>query len=372
MQRFSALAAMCLLSSLLAGCSVPRGAALSSEILKEQGQPDAGYQVVAVSRSNAQRITTWPVTGWNGAYNWIPNARGPSSPIIRSGDQISLSIWDSQENSLLTTPSAKEARLLDLVVSAGGNVFIPYVGDVQIRNLTPEEAREKVQTALEPIISSAQVQLSVSPGQQNSVDLVGGVAKPGSYPLPGRNYTILSLLSQGGGIQESLRNPVVRLIRDGRNYEVRADKLLAEPKLDTTLRGNDKVVVDADRRYFTALGATGNEELVYFDRERISAMEALAMIGGLSDARADLNSVLVLRDYPVAALRQDGTGPQHRQVIFTFDLTRAEGLFAARQFGINPMDTVFATEASVTKARAVMGVIGSLVGVSNAASSVGN
>jgi polysaccharide export outer membrane protein len=356
----------------LAGCTIPRGAALSTEILKEQSKADASYQVVPVTRTNVSALSSWPTTGWAGGYSWINNQRGPESPLIRTGDQLELVIWDSQENSLLIGSQAKQTVLPKTVVSPAGTVFIPYLGDVKVRNLTPVAAREKIQQAMEPIVPSAQVQLSLVPGRQNSVDLVSGVPNPGTYPLPNRNYTLLSLLAQGGGIQTSLRNPVVRLVRAGRSYEIRAERLMAEPQLNTTLRGDDKVMVEEDRRFFTALGATGREELVYFDRDRITAIEALSLIGGLSDARANLKSVLVLRDYPVKELRYNGTGPAHQQVVFTFDLTTADGLFAARKFHINPQDTVLGTETLLTSARTILGLIGSAVGVSNAVSTATN
>ncbi|OZO45812.1 polysaccharide biosynthesis protein, partial [Pseudomonas fluorescens] len=72
------------------------------------------------------------------------------------------------------------------------------------------------------------------------------------------------------------------------------------------------------------------------------------------------------------ALRYDGTGPSRQQVVFTFDLTSADGLFAARQFPVHPRDTVFATEAVVTSARTVLSLIGSVVGVSNAVTNLSN
>jgi polysaccharide export outer membrane protein len=123
------------------------------------------------------------------------------------------------------------------------------------------------------------------------------------------------------------------------------------------------VIVREDDRYFTALGATGTEQLVYFDKDRITVVEALSMIGGLAEGRANLKGVLVLREYPSAALRSDGSGPDRAQVAFTFDLTSAEGLFAARKFQVTPLDTVLATESPVTAARTVLGLIGTTLGV---------
>lgn len=355
---------------LTASCSLPRGAALPSEILSEQNQPDPSFQVVPVTRANLAEVSKWPVTGWRGSYRWINTQRGPQSPLIRIGDTVHLVIWDSQENSLLLPASAKQTSLEGMVVSPEGTIFLPYLGEVAIQNMTPRAAREKIQKSLEAIVPSAQVQLSLSAGQQNSVDLVSGVTKPGTYPLPSRNYTILSLLAQGGGIEKDMRNPVVRLIRDGQSYEIRADRLMSEAQMNTTLRGDDKVLVEEDKRYFTALGATGREELVHFDREHITALEALSMIGGLSDNRANLKSVLVLRDYPQKAVRDNGTGPTHQQVVFVFDLTSADGLFASRQFPINPQDTVLATETVVSSARTVFGLIGSIIGIVDTSSNL--
>ena len=122
-------------------------------------------------------------------------------------------------------------------------------------------------------------------------------------------------------------------------------------------------MIQEDKRYFTALGATGTESLVYFDKENITAIEALSMIGGLTDDRANLKGVLVLRDYPTRALRTDGKGPEMQQVIFVFDLTSADGLFASRSFQINPNDTVLATESAVTKASTILRIIGSALGI---------
>lgn len=361
----------------LASCSIPRGAALSSEILKEQGASEPTYQVVNVTRDNVAALKAWPVTGWKGQYHWVANPRGPQSQLIRSGDVVKIVVWDNQDNSLLANGASKQTPLPEMVVSPTGKIFVPYVGEVEIRNMTQPKARAHLQERMETVVPSVQVQLAVQQGQGNSADLVGGVGKPGSYPLPSRNYSLLSLIAAGGGIQSSLKNPMVRLLRAGNVYEIRADRLTANPALDTTLRGGDKVVVAEDDRYFTALGSTGREAVVPFSRETLTAMEALSTVGGLSDARADLKSVLVLRDYPAERLVKPvddsgytDKGPLQQQVVFAFDLTSADGLFAARQFQINPKDTVFGTESVVTSARTILGLIGSVVGVSNAVSNL--
>jgi polysaccharide biosynthesis/export protein len=356
----------------LASCAPPRGAGLSSEVLRVKDSETAAFAVVPVTSLNVSQLRKWPATGGASGYNWVAAQRGPDSPVIRAGDHINLVIWDSQENSLLAAKSEKAVKMPDLVVSPAGTIFVPYLDEVVVNGQTPDQARRQIQNALAPIVPSAQVQLVVTAGRQNSVDLVSGVPKPGSYPLPDRNYSILSLVAIGGGINPSLRNPVVRLLRSGARFDIPADLLLSDPSKNITLRGGDQILVEEDQRYFTALGATGTQKLIYFEKQEMTALETMSMIGGLAPARADPKGVLILRDYPAKAVKKDGTGPSRQQVVFTFDLTTAEGLFAARDFMINPKDTVLVTEAPLVNTRNVLSLIGSVLGVANTAASVSN
>lgn len=364
------LSALVLLS--LGACSLPRGAALQSEIVNAQDDELAAFQVVPVSRDNVSSLTQWPLTGWHGHYHWFDAAGGPPSPLLQTGDLVTLTIWDNQESSLLTAPGQRNVVLPDMAVGANGAIFLPYVDEVRVRGLTPDAARRRVQSALETIVPSAQVQLNHTPGHKSSVDAVRGLASPGSYPLPDRNYSILSLISEAGGISTSLRNPLVRVIRGGTTYEIRANTLLENASRNVTLRGGDKIIVDEDDRSFIALGATGSEQLVYFEQEHLTTLEALAIVGGLADTRADLQGLLILREYAGKDLALDDSGPQKDQVVFTFDLTSADGLFAARKFQVNPDDVVIASESPITSARTVLGLIGSVVGLGGAVNNLAN
>jgi polysaccharide export outer membrane protein len=360
------------LCGLLAACSLPRGAALQSEILSD-GDSGANFQLVVVTREMLPELRDWPAAaGIHPTHHWIPHHRGPSSPVILSGDMIHLSVWDSEENSLLTAPAQMVVDINDLNVTPQGTIFVPYLDEVVVAGATPDAARRRIQESFTAIIPSAQVQLKVTPGQKNLVDLVGGVARPGAYPLPDRDYSILSLLSAGGGIPPGMRNPQVRLIRDGRIFGVSAARLLSDPSLDTTLRGGDKVIVEEDERYFLALGATGNEELVYFEKDELSALDVLSIVGGVSDRRANPQGVLILREYPPEAIEVDRPGPFHERVIFSLDLTSADGLFSARKFLVRSGDVVLATESPVTALETVLGLFGTALGSVTRVSNIGN
>ena len=356
---------------LLAGCSLPRGAALQSEVIKAADAEDAPFAVYPVTRNSVDDYAKWPRSfRFNG---WVGSTRGPVSPVISAGDRIDLIVWDSSENSLLSSPGQKVVEMVNIQVSPDGTVFIPYLEKVYITGQTPDGARAMIQKRISEILPAAQVQLAYTAGQQSSVSLVGGVTTAGSYPLPNRNFTVLNLISQGGGVSSAMRNPIVRLIRDGRSYQTSLSRLYADGSQDTILRGGDKVVVEQDDRYFQALGATGQENLIYFSKDRINALEAVSLVGGISDTRADPKGVLILREYAAGQVRKDGkAGPTRTDVVFTIDLTNADGLFSARRFAIEPQDVVLVTESPVTKLQTVFNLIGGALGLATRVQSVTN
>ena len=109
---------------------------------------------------------------------------------------------------------------------------------------------KKIQSGLESIIPSAQVQLTTVPGTNRSVSLISGVIKPGPYPIIDPHDTVLRLISRGGGVSPALINPQVKLIRAGRTYTSSVTRLFDNPSLDTIVKGGDKIIIGKDQRYF--------------------------------------------------------------------------------------------------------------------------
>lgn len=350
----------------IAGCSIlPRGSGVQSEVTDQQASENPTYQVVEVTRANIPGLLAWPAAGWHGHFHWPKTSSGSNSSTIRTGDKLTVTIWDSQENSLLTNPGERFTKIDDVEVDANGSIFLPYINKVGVRGLTSSSARVKIQDRLEPIVPSAQVQVSLQQGRDHSIDVVGGVEEPGSYPMPSRNYKVLNVLADAGGIPPELRNPRVRLLRGSETYEISAEKLFSDGSRNALLQPRDSLIVEEDDRSFVAFGASGKEDLIYFPKDDVSALEAVSLMGGLADYRADPQGVLVLRDYPASALStSNGAGPDFQQVVFSFNLITADGLFAARKFPIQPDDTVLATESPITSVRTILELIGSAVGVS--------
>lgn len=366
------LASIGLLPAACSRSRLPGGAPVSEEILKQADSENADFALYTVNRAFLPTVSQWPPTGKQENLRWIGSSQGAKTQIIQPGDKLTLRIWDSSDNSLLTSVEQKMVQLQDVTVAANGSIFMPYVGNISVIGLTPDLARENLQAALEAIVPSAQLQLDMREGRNNSVDLVSGVARPGTYPMPDRNYTVMGLISAGGGLSPALNNPQIRLVRGSAIYGTSVDALLNNPNYDTLLRGGDRVFVEEDERYFLSFGATGREALHIFTKDKLSAMDAVSISGGLQDNKADPKGILVLREYPSSAVAAGNRGPRHMRVVFSLDLTTADGLFSARQFQINPDDLVIATESPINDVLTVSNIIGNFVGVFNATTRIGN
>ena len=351
----------------LAGCNLPRGAPLKSEIIGNDAEAAEQLDIAVeeVTRASVKKINTWPSSGWHGHYHWFAADRGPDYNLISPGDVLNLVIWDSSDNSLLTAAGQQATPMTDLKVSPSGTVFLPYASHVKVAGLTESQARELLQAKVSEVAPSAQVQLILNQGENNTVYLVSGVPRSGPVKLPNRNYSILALLSEGGGIAPNFENPVVKLIRGGSTYSIPADELFSDARKNVVLRGGDQIVVEEDERTFTAIGSVQSEQVITFPKNSLNAMEALALMGGLTDERANPQGILILREFDTKQVRSDGSGPSNEYVVFTIDLASADGLFGAGKFQVRPGDIMVATESAVKPAQAVIALLGSAFAIAN-------
>ena len=365
--RLTCLLGLALLS---AGCGrLPASGPIVEDVVREYDNAAPNFAVYPVTRAFLPTITKWPATGRQERLGWINASQGPRNQVIQPGDLLNIRIWDSSDNSLLTSPEQKDIVLEAMKVASNGTIYLPYVGSISVIGKTEDLAREEIQRALEAIIPSAQVVVGLQEGRYNSVELVGGVAEPGSYPMPDRNYTVMSLLAAGGGVVPNINNPQIRLVRGSSIYGTSVETLLDRPTLDTRLVGGDRVFVEEDPRYFLSFGATGTQDLPPFTRDDLSAMDAVAIIGGVNANRADPRGLLILREYPSSAVSAGSRGPRNTRVVFSVDLTSADGLFSARNFAVHPNDLIVATESPINDALTVSNVIGNLFGVFSRAAS---
>jgi len=351
----------------LSGCAVARGAPSRREVVSGADVEGADFALEVVTRDRLPIYPQWGPSNGTRPTGWPSGGASPQDQLLAPGDILALRIWDSEPTSLLTSQDAQFADVANLTVSSSGHVTLPYAGEVHVGGVTATTARSRLQTALRSISPSAELQMETRHGRRNSVHIVGGVAQPGSFPLTERNLSLTSVLASAGGVVSSLDNPQVQITRGGHTYRRPLQFVLSDPQNDASLQGGDRILIEADPRSFKALGASGREEVIGFDEDSVSVLRAIALMGGMADARADPRGMLVLRRYPEdAALRPNA--PPNERMVFSFDLTTASGLFSADEFKLQNDDIVLITQAPATTTQRVLALFGSGLGFGRALS----
>lgn len=367
--RFAKGAALVVTLGLVASCGLPRSGPNKSEIFSgsvmEQGD---AFVLVVDDRVNRIAAVT-PAIGFSAGF---AEAGVIGSDTIRAGDTLGLTIWENVDLGLLVPQGQKATVLEEVQVDGSGFIYVPYAGRIKAEGNTPEAIRRIITEKLADQTPDPQVQVRRLAGDGATVSIVGAIGAQGVFPIERPTRTLAAMLAAAGGVSVQPDIARVTLVRGGHSGSIWFEDLYDHPGNDIALRGGDKIIVEQDTRTFTALGATGTQDRVQFESQAISAIEAIAQVGGLNSNLADPTGVFVFRNEPEAIARQllgrnDITGTQ--RVIYVLDLTSPNGMFMARDFAIRDQDTVYVTEAPYTQFnKAIAAATGSLSAVSTASS----
>ena len=104
------------------------------------------------------------------------------------------------------------------------------------------------------------------------------------------------------------------------------------------------------------------------DTIQITTLEAMSLVGGLDQGTADPKGILILRNYPASAVRSDTQkGPPKQRMIFSFDLTTADGLFSAGEFKVEDRDLVLVTQSPLVNTRTILNFVSGFLSVGRTA-----
>lgn len=367
-QRLSKGVVAVAILALVAACGLPRTGPNKNEIFSGSVLQEGDAFVLTVDDRINQIASVAPSFAFSAGFQ---DAGLLGSDTIQPGDTLGLTIWENVDDGLLV-PAGQNATVLEEVqVDGEGFIFVPYAGRIRAAGNSPEAVRRIISEKLEEQTPDPQVQVARLAGDGSTVSVVGSVGAQGVYPIERPTRTLAAMLAQAGGVTIRPEIAQVTVVRGGHTGTIWFQDLYDHPAHDIALRGGDRIVVEEDTRSFTALGATGTQNRIVFESQSISAIEALAQVGGLSSLFADPTGVFVFRNEPEAIAQQlmgrtDLIGTQ--RVIYVLDLTRPNGMFMARDFAIRDGDTVYVTEAPYTQfAKVLAAFSGSLVSLDNAA-----
>jgi polysaccharide biosynthesis/export protein len=355
--------------AVVASCGLPRSSPTKREIFAGSVMRDGDAFVLLVDDRVNLVASVTPALGFSAGFR---NASELGSDTIRAGDVLGLTIWENVRDPLLV-PAGQHATVLEEVqVDGSGYIFVPYAGRIRAAGVRPEPIRRIITTKLEEQTPDPQVQVRRLAGDGSTLSVVGAVGAQGIYAIERPTRTLAAMLARAGGVTVQPEIAQVTVVRGNHSDSIWFEDLYDHPGHDIALRAGDRIFVEQDTRSFTALGATGAQSRVAFESQTISAIEAIAQVGGLNTNLADPTGVFVFRDEPEEIAKQllgrtDITGTQ--RVVYVLDLTEPNGMFMARDFAIRDSDTVYVTEARFSQFnKTISAVFGTLGSVSTAAS----
>jgi polysaccharide export outer membrane protein len=133
-------------------------------------------------------------------------------------------------------------------VAADGTVSFPYIHDLKVAGMEPQEVAKAVREALmaQKILTDPSVVVSVIEYRSKTVTVLGQVQKPGSFPLsPG--MTLLQAISMSGGFTSIAQKSKVSLSRatsgKAETVTINVEAIYTGAEQDIFLQSGDRIYV---------------------------------------------------------------------------------------------------------------------------------
>lgn len=120
--------------------------------------------------------------------------------VIGSDDVLGVNVWGEKD---LST---------DVPVRTDGKISLPLIGELQAAGETPLQLEGEITTKLRAFITQPDVTIMVLKINSVKYNILGRVAKPGSYALSSPT-TILDAIAQAGGFQDFAKQKSIYILR---------------------------------------------------------------------------------------------------------------------------------------------------------------
>ena len=143
---------------------------------------------------------------------------------LQPGDNLhirALNVLDEKNTSMFngeassrTVSSDAAIYLQSYNIDENGCIEMPLVGIVEVKDLTVEEAKNKLQTAINKYVSGTTLLVKLS---NFNITITGEVHKPGMYKIYQKQINIFEALSMAGNVTTFAKNDEVKIIRQTTN-----------------------------------------------------------------------------------------------------------------------------------------------------------
>ncbi len=130
--------------------------------------------------------------------------------IIGPQDVLAINVWKEPEISRAVP------------VRPDGKISLPLVGDIVASGLTPMQLEKVISEDLKAYIANPEVTVIVQAVNSRKFNIVGEIARPGTYPLT-KQMTVLDAIAQAGGPRDFAKVKkiyVLRQLEDGERLRI--------------------------------------------------------------------------------------------------------------------------------------------------------
>ena len=122
--------------------------------------------------------------------------------VIGADDVLSINVWKEPDVSR------------SVPVRSDGKISLPLVGELQAGGQSPRQLEQEITQRLQSYISDPEVTVIVTESKSQRINVLGMVARPGTYLLTG-SATVLDAIAMAGGFKDFAKKKSVYVLRAG-------------------------------------------------------------------------------------------------------------------------------------------------------------
>jgi polysaccharide biosynthesis/export protein len=237
------------------------------------------------------------------------------------------------------------------IVDPVGNIDLPFVGKINIKDLTLSQTKDKLTTVLKQYYKSYDLQISVVEFNSSKVYILGAVRNQITIDLDQKPIRLIDAAIKANynpnAADKNFGNKGL-LRRDDQVYKIDINKIYksTDNKDNFYLKKNDVIFVD---RNYDALHVFGevSKPGIYFPNLDYSITELISS-AGINQLTADASKVYIIREDYNAFLKLN---------VFKIDISKPVNLVLGKKFKLKPKDIIYIPPTKLVKLNRVISLL---------------
>ena len=258
---------------------------------------------------------------------------------LGSADTISINLTDTDE--------------LDgsYIIGPNGNIDLPFVGQINIDNLTLIETKKKLISVLKKYYKNYDLQIKIEEFNSSKVYILGAVKNQLTINLNQKPIKLIDAAIQANynpnSADKNYGNKGL-LRRDNQVYKIDINKIFqsTDTKENFYLKKNDVVFVDRNSEALHVFGEI-TKPGVYFPNMDYSLTELISS-AGINNLTADASKVYIIREDYNSFLKIN---------VFKLDISNPINLVLGKRFMLKPKDIIFIPPTRLVKWNRVISLL---------------